>query len=297
MRVRFEGLEIGSTERRHGDVVISDMDFGSTEYVTADQQQEGRDGVTPGRDYLRGTIAAFTISSNQRTMRQAREVLSEFLAAWRDRKRRLTPGLLVPLEYSPLDMDGEWFRIYGRPRSNDSYIFDHLMRQGVGTVNLEFEQLEPRFFAGGEAGEQQATIRATAAASGTGWTFPLTFPVSSPGPPEPASTVITVSGSEPTPPIIEFHGPGRRFQINGNAGWHMGLDPDVELAADEVITIDPLSRTVTDNFGRPRSVLDLRSALGQIELHPGTETLFFSAEDVTGTAHAIIRWRDAYASA
>lgn len=296
MRLRFQGIEIGQTSRHVNGIGIENFDPGYPEVRDSDEDHDGRDGVMPGRDFLGRTTLGFDVFTHRRTMVEARDTLAEFLAAWRSRSVRLAAGETVPLEYQAID-DPRWRRVYGRPRRSDNPGFDVLMRQGNAKISLEFVVMEPRVFGGGEEGEQSARIGQIEGYYGGGWRFPLRFPIRGAATAGSRVGALAVGGDENTVAVIEFHGPGSRLALDGNRGWHVGLREDVTLAYDEVITIDPLHGTVTDNFGRTRyAALDRRTPLDGVQLQPGVENVFFSALDPTHSAHAVVRWRDAYSS-
>ncbi|MDS2172527.1 hypothetical protein Q7C18_07465 [Nesterenkonia sp. CL21] len=297
MLVRFQDIEVGQVGGPRN-VVIENFEPSYPEIRSSDAARESRDGVLPGRDYFGARTLGFDLVSNRHTMAAARESIAEFLTAWRDTKVRLVAGAMVPLEYRAVD-DPRWRRVIGRPRRADEPTFDFQMRQGVGRFTVEFEVLQPQVYAGGEEGLNRVRFNQVADFTPGGWRWPR-----DPGWPVLGQTVtgtregsITVTGTETTPAIVTFHGPGRRFSLDGNRGWHVGLDPEVTLAADEAITIDPLAGTVTDNFGRSRfGALDRRSGLYDVQLQPGSENVFFSADDVTLEAHAVLSWRSAYST-
>lgn len=297
MRFRFQGLEIGHTGHRAGHVLIEGFDPGYPEVRVSDSPREGSDGTVPGRDFLGSSTLSFDLASNRRTMVEARETLREFLRAWRDQAVRTDSGVVVPLEYQAVD-DPRWHRVYGRPRRSDNPDFSALMRQGLGRVTCEFEVMDVRSFAGGELGEQSTTVRQfEQGVTGGGWSFPISFPVSGAAIAGVREGFLSIGGEVATPVVIEFHGPGRRLALDGNRGWHVGLRDDVTLAYDEVITIDPLVGTVRDNFSNDRyGALDKRTPLDGVQLPPGNENVFFSGFDSTNTAHAVVRWRNAFAS-
>lgn len=296
MNLRFQGIEIGPDSGDLHGIGIENFDPGSPEVRDSDEHHDGRDGVMPGRDFLGATTLEFDLFTHGETMIEARDALTEFLAAWRDRTLRLAAGETVPLEYQATD-DPRWRRVYGRPRRSDNPGFDILMRQGNARISLEFVVMEPRVFAGGDEGEQIAQISQIEGYYGGGWRFPLRFPIRGSATAGSRVGALAVGGTEATVAIIEFHGPGSRLSLDGNRGWHVGLREDVTLAYDEVITLDPLTGTVTDNFGRTRyAALDRRTPLDGVQLQPGAENVFFSALDPTHSAKAVIRWRDAYSS-
>lgn len=299
MRVRFADIELGRSQREVTDVSIENLDFSYPEIRTSDSENEGRDGSIPGRDFYGVRTVSFDLATNRRTMVEARETAAQFLAAWRARAIRDLSGVMVPLEVQAAD-DPQWRRVYGRPRRSDDPVFDLLMRQGVGRLTCEFDVLEPRVFSGGEAHERRLNHYGT---SSGGWYAPFHFPLSSEAPVGVRAGLLPVGGTEPTPPVITFHGPGRQFLLEGNRGWRFALKPDVELAYDEVLQIDPLAGTVLSwHDGEPQrtrrrfGALRRGSGLKTVELLPGNENVFFSAIDQTNTSYALIQWRDAYAS-
>lgn len=297
MLVRYADIELGKASSRDGEVSIYDMDFTYPEIRTHDVAREARDGVTPGRDYFGSRVVSISCGTNGGTMQGAREIASRVLSRWRDAAVRLEAGILAPLDFQAAD-DPTVRRMYGRPRRADDPTFGVVMRDGIATFTLEFEVMDPTFYAGGEEGLESAQIRVVAGGSGTGWRFPIRWPVRTEAVAERRSGALDITGELPTAAQISFHGPGRRMALDGNRGWHVGLDPSVELAYDEVLTIDPLAGTVTDNFGRDRyGALDRRSQLTGIMLRPGVENVFFSAIDQSNTAYATVSWRPAYSTA
>lgn len=297
MLVHYQGIELGQVSPKRGGVKVSAIDFSYPESRTSDNPREARDGVTPGRDYLGARTMSIDCFTDGKTMTEARSLAAEVLGRWRDASTRLAAGVLAPLDFQAVD-DAEVRRVYGRPRRADDPNFGVIMRQGRAEFTLEFDVMDANFYAGGDGGEQSATIRVVAGGSGTGWRFPIIWPVRTEAVAERREGALQVTGELPTAALISFHGPGRRFSLDGNRGWHVGLNSSVELAYDEVLTIDPLAGTVRDNFGRDRyGALDRRSRLTGIQLRPGVENVFFSAEDQSNTAHAVVSWRPAYPSA
>lgn len=297
MLVHYAGAELGTLDHRVGEVGVSSIDFSYPEIRFADEAREARDGVMPGRDYFGARTISIECWTNGATMRDARRSAAAVLSRWRDAGVRLAAGVLAPLDFQAVD-DPTVRRVYGRPRRADDPDFGVVMRQGKAKFTLEFEVMDPLFYAGGDGGLDSATINVVAGSSGTGWIFPLTWPVRTEHVAERREGALQITGELPTAAVISFHGPGRRFSLDGSRGWHVGLNPSVELAYDEVLTIDPLAGTVTDNFGRDRyGALDRRSRLTGIMLRPGVENVFFSAEDQSNTAYATVSWRPAFSTA
>lgn len=296
MEIRFQGITLGSRGPDHHGVVITGFDPSYPELRTSDTNRSARDGVMPGRDRFGVRTLALDLSLNRTSMPSAREAAAELLTAWRDSSIRLSAGELVPLEFRPAD-SGDWRRVLGRPRRIDDPDFGVVMRQGAGALTAEFDVMNPLVFSGGGPGLHEVELRQAESYVAGGWTWPR-----DPGWPVTGQTVegsregaLSIGGTEPTPVVVTFHGPGSRFVLTGSRGWRVALRSGVELAHDESITIDPLAGTVTDNFGRARFG-DLQTPLFSVELDPGGENVFFSAVDQSMSATATVEWRDAFSS-
>lgn len=303
MRIRFQGLEVGQVDDGPSDMLVTDWEWAYTDIRDSDYEREGRDGMLPGRDFLGARIGTFGLATDLHTMREARRTAALFLTAWRDSSLRDTAGTLVPLEFQTVD-DPTWRRIYGRPRQSTDPDFGALMRGGIGEITCEFKQFEPLVFSGGEPFE--AVLRKFEAASTGGWkTNPMRWPLTSEKAVGSRAGFLDVGGTEPTPPVITFNGPGSSFSLDGNRGWHVGLRPGVTLAYDEHLEIDPLMGTVQSYFTADPTVrtdrygaLDRKpgSSLPSIRLQPGQENVFFSAIDETNSSSALIQWREAFST-
>lgn len=302
MRIRFQGLEVGHTGDRPGDMLVTDWEWAYGDIRDSDYDREGRDGSLPGRDFLGARIGTFDLATNRNTMVESRRTAAQFLTAWRDKSLRDSAGSLVALEFQARD-DPRWRRIYGRPRQSNDPGFDALMAQGVGRITCEFKQFEPLVFSGGAPNE--VVLRKFPDVSTGGFKPPFKFPLRSARSTGGRTGFLSVGGTEQTPPVITFKGPGSSFSLDGNRGWSVSTRPDVVLAYDECLEIDPLMGTVqsyfTDNTGaRTNRYAALRrrpgSSLSQIRLNPGSENVFFSAIDPTNSSSATITWREAFST-
>lgn len=303
MRIRFAGLEVGQSGQRAGDMIVSAVDWAYTDIRDSDYEREGRDGVLPGRDFLGARVVSFDLATNRQTMVEARRTAALFLTEWRRRALRDSAGTLVPLEFQAVD-DPRWRRVYGRPRQSDDPGFDVLMRQGVGRITCEFKVFEPLVFSGGDP--EESTLRKFESSSVGGWKpydGGFWFPLMSEGSSGSREGFLNVGGTEPTPPVITFCGPGSSFSLDGNRGWHVGLKPGVRLAYDECLEVDPLLGTVQSYFTDNQSVrsdrfgaLDRRTTLSRVRLQPGPENVFFSAIDDTNQSSAVVQWREAFST-
>lgn len=102
-----------------------------------------------------------------------------------------------------------------------------------------------------------------------------------------------VGGSVPTPVSVAFYGPITRPWVRGN-GWF--LQYDYGLAADQVITVSTMHHIAAfDNFGRNLTgKLSPKTKMSNVRMNPGNEYITFGGSDITGTAKAVVSWRNAY---
>lgn len=295
MLLRFADIELGRSNGPLGDIGVSEFDPSYPEIRSSDSEMEARDGVVPGRDYFGSRQISFDIWTNRRSMQEARETIGQVLRAWRAQSNRLEAGVLVPLDFQAAT-DPKWKRVYGRPRRADDPDFGVLMRRGRAQASLEFDVLDPLVY---DLAEELAVLPMIEGGGSDGsWIPPWIWPITpGAGSTERRAGALDVRGEVPTPAVVRFYGPGSRFRLDGSRGWHVGLRPSVTLAYDEVITIDPLTRTVTDNFGRNRyGALDRSTDPADLTLRTGMENVFFSATDPTHRARAEVLWRPAYSS-
>lgn len=294
MRFRIAGYEFGQDREVPHPVRVRDFSSSGAAVRSSDTERMAGDGVVPGMDLLGANTWAIECSTDASDMVAARDRVSEMKRIWQHEGRRTEAARLVPLDYK-LAGDDRWRRVLGRPRHFAEPTPDIYMLGGLAKFGAEFEVMDHRIYAGGADGLQQVSIGQVADSTGGGWTFPISFPVTTGAVSGTRTGAITVGGDVTTPAEVTFYGPGSRLVLRGSSGWHVGLRSDVTLAHDESITLDPVAGTVIDNWGRNRAgVLDRRTPLDSVELDPGGENIFFSAVDETRSASATIRWRDAH---
>ena len=289
MHLRFEGIEIGCT--RDDPLYIADYSPPSTAVDTSRTGRLGRDGVHAGPDFLREAAWDFSLTVKDAGLAGVLDRAGALERAWKAEENR-RPGVLVPLEYST-DHGLTWFRVYGRSVRFSGPKADFLAAQGRGSIEVQFEQLDPLHYA---SEESFARIDATQATTGTAWRFPLRFPLSGVESGEPRAGLVTNRGDRPAPVRAVFNGPGSDFRVWGD-GFEAGYAG--ALAHDQTVTLDGLDHTVVRRTGgaRARHVTPTRrTRMGGLTLPSGTTNLWFKATDPTGVSHVDIYWRAAFTS-
>ena len=283
LEARIGGVAFGG---QTGDLIITDFDPGDTELVTVDTQNPLNDGVMVGRDFLGARTWAFTVTSNVDDVNLARAVLAPLGAVWRDKRVRLTPGAVVPLSYRLGDV---WRRVYGRPGRWADMKADLRTMQGAGAVACDFRVTDPRHYA-----EDESSVELTIIPKSVGGLIaPLVAPLRTRAQGGQRAGLVDNRGDADTPLKVTFYGPCRDPKVVAAAGWEVGLVGS--LAYDEQVTVDALEKTVTRQDGTPvPGMLTRATQLTKAVLPVGQSDLTFTCIDDTGTAKAVLSWRDAY---
>lgn len=299
MKIRIGGLEIGQTPEG-GDTpikILDDVGLPGAQVRTSDHQRLGRDGVMPGRDFLGTAVWSLSMETLGRYASEARDLVSQLQAVWQDSAHRGRAGRMVALDYLAGGTQ-EWRRVYGRPRSFDPPKPDIFMYGGFARFGAEFEVLDPRFFSGSDEGLHEHTLTHEGEVTG-GWTFPVTFPLSSPRATGQRQGALTNSGSTDTPVSVTFHGPVVDPRLSSGTGWEVAWRG--ELLHDERLEIDPMVGVVERVRGDGSRVADFSGFSrtfdpDKVSIPPGLTNVFFSGQDDTQTSSAVVQWRDAYQS-
>ena len=284
LEAEYAGVRFGG----YSDRVITEFDPGEAELVTVDAQVPMGDGVLVGRDFLGGRTWGFTVTTNVDDVAGAREALSPLARAWRDPSVRLTPGAVVPLSYRVGD---EWRRVYGRPGRWADMDLGVASMQGAGAVVMDFRVTDPRYFA-----DTAKSVDLTIIPESTGGLIaPLVAPLMTAAKGGQRAGLVTNAGDTETPLVVTFHGPCRDPKIVAEAGWEVGLVGS--LAYDQSVTVDGLTKTVTRSDGaQVPGMLTRSTQISRMVMPPGLSDVTFSCIDDTGTAKAVLSWRDAYTS-
>ncbi|WP_181282178.1 phage distal tail protein [Arthrobacter woluwensis] len=212
--------------------------------------------------------------------------VDELAAAWRPRER-LLPGTAVPLRYYTA---GRWRRVYGRPNRFSPPSPNFIVKAGRGHVVCDFRVLDPRFF---DDVEQQVSLGIVPATTG-GLMAPLVAPLSTVRSSAPRAGLLHNRGSAETPCTVRFLGPVSYPLVKSALGWEIGLS--ATLAYDEEVVVDPIAGTVLRNGVPAPGILSRSSRIQMAALQPGLNEITFTGTDPTGTAAAVLSWRNAYTS-
>lgn len=285
MRFRYRGVEFGG---QHGALLVENFSAGRSSLRTSDTNRPQKDGTTPGLDFLGDRTWAFDIVTNGRTLTDALALAEALEDEWYADEVRLTPGRREPLSY---ELDGRWRRVYGRPGEYEGPVGNVRAKQGAGIITADFRVMDPYHYS---EDVQEVTLNIVPSSTG-GLVGPLVSPLTSASSGAPRAGNVTNRGNRPTPLQVEFVGPVRDPWVRSAAGWTIGLKGS--LAYDETVLVDPLTETVRRSDGAAvPGMLTTATLLSESKLPAGQSELSFGGTDSTGTAKAVLRWRDAYKS-
>lgn len=271
----------------------SQVTIGEVDRDVQDSPHPSADTLLMGRDLLRG----FTLQFESQILREepitaspwnsALDLYGAFAAAWRADAIRLIPGeyaILANLERERL--------VYGRPRGIAPKT--KMLRKGYYDFQFDFDSITPDFF---DTTEKVATITPVPGSTGR-LVSPLIAPITTTTGTEDVEATVN-EGTLAAWPVIEFHGPGTASSVELLDGvdvmWQLRI-PD-RIKFDEVLTVDtrPWRRSATLN-GQPANGMVRGNRLVDCRIPVGAFDIRYKVKDTTGTAQAVIRWRDAYAS-
>ncbi|WP_291280006.1 hypothetical protein [Galactobacter sp.] len=194
----------------------------------------------------------------------------------------------APLDYS---FDGvAWQRVYGRPAAFAGITPDFVASLGLGLLDLQFTQLDPRHYS---AAEHQAVIPVAPASYG-GIIAPLVAPITTVASGVPRAGSIDNAGDLPSPARVVFKGPCRNPVLTTDAGYKIGYVGSI--AYDQTVTLSAWDSTVIKSPPRASVAgdLDRRTRLSRLVVPAGHSEWYFEATDQTGTATATVYWRDSF---
>ena len=248
---------------------------------TADTTLQRRHGATAGDDFLggRGVVLGIEVLANA-----AGEDVDVLAAALQG---ALIPGQSdVVLEFQlPGRAGGGRRRITGRPRAHSD---PHDLRRahGIPTLLIEFFAPDPRIY---DATPDSVTINLPA--SGSGSSFPWTFPVNFGGTSESGAIVVTNEGNFESLPVFRIDGPVVNPEIE-NVTTGETLSMTIEIGASDYLEIDTSEPSVLLN-GTASRFPNVDTASTFPTLAPGDNELRFRAS--TDTAATLeIDWRSAW---
>lgn len=284
MRFVFSGVPFGGPS---GDLLVTGFVPGAADRRNGDTDRPNGDGVILGRDFVGSSTWAFDLVTNRKNVEDALKTAATFGAEWNKEKTRLKPGATVPLSY---EMGGRWRRVFGRPGKYVGPIGTVRAKLGVGEITCDFRVTDPLFYTDAES---SAVLTIVPASTG-GLMAPLVAPLSTVRSSAPRVGLVANQGDASTPLRVEFRGPIVDPYIRAAAGWRVSINGS--LAYDDVVVVDARAGTVTKNGSPAAGMLNRVTRLSAAKLPAGASELTFGGTDLTGTATATIRWRDAFTS-
>lgn len=244
------------------------------------------DSLAFGVDALEPSEWAWTLHTDKSVnATEARAAVRQLAAVWNDRELRMTPGAVAPLRYR---IDGETRVVYGRPRPLGQVLNNQIL-YGVIPLSLEFKRADALHYE-----DQLRTFNvAMKPSSELGFTFPITFPLTTMVGTPTSATLAAFGGDADVPFEVTFKGPSVNPKLTSGR-WEVGLRR--ELAAGESITVSTYpwaARAVRSDGVRLPGVLTMQTRLSKARLRPEGEALQYSAIDSSGTSTCTIAWRAA----
>ena len=281
----------GATFGRGQLVQVEKFAPGTVTHRHTDQPAPKIDAMLFGIDLQTPPLWTFTLWTNTTTTADALAALDPLAKCWNAKPVRSVPGAVSELRYS---IAGRSRSVFGRPRQFTPV--PTAPNQGRIDVVADFQLAENISY---DVDTNQASVGINPSTiTGTGFSFPIKFPIYAATTPIARTGEAIIGGSAPTWVTVTMTGPvgnpwvqigDQRFALTGT------------VAVNETITLtgQPWSLTgqqgiYSSTSGYRSSMLDPRSRLSQLRFDPGTYPVTFGGFDTTGTATASVSWRNAY---
>ena len=272
----------------HGQtIVVQSFDPGTAESRDQDTVSPVSDVRYFGTDRKTPPTWGFELYTDVEDADQALTWAANFEAVWDQEETRSTPGAVLPLRYA---IAGRIRRVYGRPR-NFALIPSHA-RTGRVDLLADFVLAENTYYA--DAEESVKIGLRPSGSQRSGFTFPITFPMSTTPAAIPRSETMTIGGTRPTWVDVTFHGPATDpYVLIGTKRW--GLQGVLASGRSVRMSGVPWQQgLLRDDGAWVPGMLDPRARLSQLRFKPGEYTVTFGANSVSSDAYATVAWRNAY---
>ena len=266
-------------------VTVLGWDTGVREVRSQDVPRPNAHGLLFGRDFDDTPEWTFTFRAKDRDFAVAWDRVDEFRTEWQASQR---VGEISTLRYG---LPGRVRKVYGRPRrfSLDGDAASQGITIGRVAGLATFQLSDPRSFSADPSGEVSLTL---VPESSGGLVAPLVSPLTTTRRGGVRAGVVDNPGDAPSPVVVTFYGPVANPKVYGD-GWEIGLTGN--LAYDETITVDALGLTVRRQDGaNVGGRLTRGTRLNRAALAPGSQEIWFTGADATGTARAVVSWSAAY---
>jgi hypothetical protein len=254
-----------------------------------DPSRENQDGTLPGVDgsffgvdTTGGQTIAFGLTAVGDTDAEANALYSAFRKVWRADTIRRTPGAVATLT-APSGRS-----TFGRPRRITPTYYP--TDAAVIGITADFSTTDDLWY----GDEESLTVPFAISQSG-GLVAPLKSPLVARGYTTRENT-FTVTGEQPTWPIITIRGPVLNPQVE--VAGRLLFAASTSLAYDEWLTIDtrPGLRSVLRNGSRIAALARSSTLLPSASIPPGAHTFTLSGSSSTGNPTATIAWRPAHST-
>ena len=260
---------------------------GDDDWTNEDEENPRRGGTSFGRDLLAGPTWGFDLHVNREDVAGAIETLGRFKTAWRALHIRQTPGRVIPLRYR---LDGRERRIYGRPR-RFSAPPNNLILGGFIPITCDFKAVDSFTYDDVE----QVVVLGLQQGSEGGFTFPVTFPVTS-LPVGSSADQAVVGGDAPTYPVVRFNGPVTNPSLE-TAAWTLKLNREIQAGEYVEVDLRPWATTVLLNgVSSVAGALSRRTYLADMAFEPGRHDLIYRGSSLASSSTCEVRWSNAHNS-
>ena len=279
----IDGFQFG----RDTPVQVVDVDRGDRSLLTQDVPRATGLGRYMGHDEDDGPEWTFTLRTRESDEASALDALAELRSVWHG-TRNLNPGQVMSLRY---ELGGRGRRVVGRPRRFHESSSPSIREAGLINVVCTFQLSDPRSFGAGPGNTGEVTLTLVPESTG-GLVAPLVSPLTTTRRGGVRAGVVHNTGDAPSPVSVTFYGPVANPKIYG-VGWEVGITGN--LAYDEQITVDALGMSVKRQDGADvGGRLTRGTRLNKAALAPGSQEIWFTGADATGTARAVVSWAAAY---
>lgn len=258
---------------------------------TQDTDIDGRDGIRMGQDFRGAGSWAFSLFTNGDTEEGAWAAQEALMEAWDSEDVRTESGAVMPLRYC---IGGVTRRVYGRPRRYTPAVGTSSI---TGRIDIEADFTLAHHLAYSDQ-EYTATF-------GLGVPYdpqagiipPFIPPITLGGGTVTRTTSITIGGRRPTPITVKFTAPNGASNLAVRIGdWTAALVDPLEVGGTATIDARPWVMAATGSGGGGVRVSPRITRISQMWLAPGTYSVNFTGQDVSGEAEVLVSWREAFLS-
>lgn len=264
---------------------LAPPDLGDTVIEVADASRPRADGVAFGVDFRGGRTVTLEMGIVRPSEADVVAAVERLAGLWRADEIRRTPGAVATFTAR---QGGRERLIYGRPRRFSPGL--NFIGEGMATVVADFAAADDCFYS---TTLSSMSVVLVPPPSG-GLIGPLGSPLATTESSD-RSMGITVGGRLPAWPVMEIRGPITNPVIEVVGLWRMEFR--TTLADGETLVVDtrPWARTVKKgNASLPGVVSRASTRLGDAAIPPGSYEVALRGVSESGSASALISWRDSF---